>query len=65
MKMFLLQEAKRRAVSIKRFARTNPVHSSDSSGYGSLGSNGSYEHCISIASSSDSSGNCAEEIQQN
>ncbi|TFK13699.1 dystrotelin [Platysternon megacephalum] len=42
-----------------------PVHSNDSSGYGSLSSNGSYEHYISKASSSDSSGNCAEEIQQN
>ncbi|NXT29173.1 PER3 protein, partial [Syrrhaptes paradoxus] len=41
-----------------------PVHSSVSSGYGSLGSNGSYEHYISIASSSDSNGNCAEEIQE-
>ncbi|XP_010213375.1 PREDICTED: period circadian protein homolog 3 [Tinamus guttatus] len=41
-----------------------PVHSNVSSGYGSLGSNGSYEHYISIASSSDSAGNCAEEIQE-
>ncbi|NWU59555.1 PER3 protein, partial [Dromas ardeola] len=41
-----------------------PVHSNVSSGYGSLGSNGSYEHYISIASSSDSSGNCAEEVQE-
>ncbi|KAM9116186.1 LOW QUALITY PROTEIN: period circadian protein homolog 3 [Pangshura tecta] len=41
-----------------------PVHSNDSSGYGSLGSNGSYEHCISIVSSSDSSGNCAEETAE-
>ncbi|XP_069638968.1 period circadian protein homolog 3 isoform X2 [Haliaeetus albicilla] len=41
-----------------------PVHSNVSSGYGSLGSNGSYEHYISIASSSDSNGNCAEEIQE-
>ncbi|XP_071431892.1 period circadian protein homolog 3 isoform X2 [Pithys albifrons albifrons] len=41
-----------------------PVHSNVSSGYGSLGSNGSYEHYISIASSSDSNGNCAEETQE-
>ncbi|KFV15353.1 Period circadian protein 3, partial [Tauraco erythrolophus] len=41
-----------------------PVHSNVSSGYGSLGSNGSYEQYISIASSSDSNGNCAEEIQE-
>ncbi|XP_068771795.1 period circadian protein homolog 3 isoform X2 [Struthio camelus] len=41
-----------------------PVHSNVSSGYGSLGSNGSYEHYVSIASSSDSNGNCAEEIQE-
>uniref|UniRef100_A0A8D0H7B3 Period circadian regulator 3 n=1 Tax=Sphenodon punctatus TaxID=8508 RepID=A0A8D0H7B3_SPHPU len=41
-----------------------PVHSNGSSGYGSLGSNGSYEHYISIASSSDSSGKCVEEIQR-
>ncbi|OXB78091.1 UNVERIFIED_CONTAM: hypothetical protein H355_007233 [Colinus virginianus] len=41
-----------------------PVHSSVSSGYGSLGSSGSYEHYISIASSSDSNGNCAEETQE-
>ncbi|NXQ80978.1 PER3 protein, partial [Nyctibius grandis] len=41
-----------------------PVHSNVSSGYGSLGSNGSYEHYISMASSSDSNGNCAEEVQE-
>ncbi|NXV19235.1 PER3 protein, partial [Cepphus grylle] len=41
-----------------------PVYSNVSSGYGSLGSNGSYEHYISIASSSDSNGNCAEEVQE-
>ncbi|NXE94102.1 PER3 protein, partial [Menura novaehollandiae] len=41
-----------------------PVHSNVSSGYGSLGSSGSYEHYISIASSSDSNGNCAEEMQE-
>ncbi|NWV14531.1 PER3 protein, partial [Ptilonorhynchus violaceus] len=41
-----------------------PVHSNVSSGYGSLGSSGSYDHYISIASSSDSNGNCAEEIQE-
>ncbi|XP_035413557.1 period circadian protein homolog 3 isoform X5 [Cygnus atratus] len=41
-----------------------PVHSSISSGYDSLGSSGSYEHYISIASSSDSNGNCAEETQE-
>ncbi|XP_030363902.1 period circadian protein homolog 3 isoform X4 [Strigops habroptila] len=41
-----------------------PVHSNVSSGYGSRGSNGSYEHYMSIASSSDSNGNCAEDIQE-
>ncbi|XP_065593957.1 period circadian protein homolog 3 [Cyrtonyx montezumae] len=41
-----------------------PVHSNVSSGYGSLGSSGSYEHYISMASSSDSNGNCAEETQE-
>ncbi|XP_007492170.2 period circadian protein homolog 3 isoform X1 [Monodelphis domestica] len=41
-----------------------PVHVGGSSGYGSLGSNGSQEHYISIASSSESSGNCVEEIQK-
>ncbi|XP_009080771.1 PREDICTED: period circadian protein homolog 3 [Acanthisitta chloris] len=41
-----------------------PVHSNVSSGYGSLGSSGSQEHYISIASSSDSNGNCAEEVQE-
>ncbi|XP_072210398.1 period circadian protein homolog 3 isoform X1 [Excalfactoria chinensis] len=41
-----------------------PVHSNVSSGYGSLGSNGSYEHYISVASSSDSNGNGAEETQE-
>ncbi|XP_051521587.1 period circadian protein homolog 2-like isoform X2 [Myxocyprinus asiaticus] len=34
-----------------------PVHSMGSSGYGSHGSNGSHEHLLSIASSSDSNGN--------
>lgn len=43
---------------------TQPVHSNVSSGYGSLGSSGSYEHYISVASSSDSNGNCAEETQE-
>ncbi|KAM4646936.1 period circadian protein homolog 3 isoform 7-T7 [Amazona ochrocephala] len=41
-----------------------PVHSNVSSGYGSRGSNGSYEHYMSIASSSDSNGNCAEDTQE-
>uniref|UniRef100_A0A8B9ZZ25 PAS domain-containing protein n=1 Tax=Anas zonorhyncha TaxID=75864 RepID=A0A8B9ZZ25_9AVES len=41
-----------------------PVHSSISSGYDSLGSSGSYEHYISISSSSDSNGNCADETQE-
>ncbi|XP_029471862.1 LOW QUALITY PROTEIN: period circadian protein homolog 2 [Rhinatrema bivittatum] len=34
-----------------------PVHNSGSSGYGSLGSNGSREHLMSVTSSSDSNGN--------
>ncbi|XP_024077382.1 period circadian protein homolog 2 isoform X2 [Terrapene carolina triunguis] len=38
-----------------------PVHNSGSSGYGSLGSNASHEHLMSIASSSDSNGNNNEE----
>ncbi|XP_032970257.1 period circadian protein homolog 3 isoform X1 [Rhinolophus ferrumequinum] len=41
-----------------------PVHVSASSGYGSLGSSGSQEHHISIASSSDSSGQCVEDGQK-
>ncbi|XP_042637114.1 period circadian protein homolog 3 [Orycteropus afer afer] len=41
-----------------------PVHVTASSGYGSLGSSGSQEHYISIASSSESSGHCGEEIQK-
>ncbi|XP_061458187.1 period circadian protein homolog 3 isoform X2 [Rhineura floridana] len=41
-----------------------PVHSNGSSGYGSLVSNRSYEHYISVASSSDSNGNGVEEIQR-
>ncbi|XP_075406732.1 period circadian protein homolog 3 isoform X2 [Tenrec ecaudatus] len=41
-----------------------PVHTSTSSGYGSLGSSGSQERCISIASSSESSGQCVEEMQK-
>uniref|UniRef100_A0A8C8RJ48 Period circadian protein homolog 2 n=1 Tax=Pelusios castaneus TaxID=367368 RepID=A0A8C8RJ48_9SAUR len=40
-----------------------PVHNSGSSGYGSLGSNGSHEHLMSVASSSDSNGNNNEETQ--
>lgn len=38
-----------------------PVHNNGSSGYGSLGSNGSHEHYISAASSSDSNGNLWED----
>uniref|UniRef100_A0A8C9YGX4 Period circadian clock 3 n=1 Tax=Sander lucioperca TaxID=283035 RepID=A0A8C9YGX4_SANLU len=38
-----------------------PVHNNGSSGYGSLGSNGSHEHYISMASSSDSNGNLWED----
>ncbi|KAF5901053.1 period circadian protein 3-like isoform X1, partial [Clarias magur] len=38
-----------------------PVHTNGSSGYSSLGSNGSHEHYISMASSSDSNGNLWEE----
>ncbi|XP_059944894.1 period circadian protein homolog 3 isoform X6 [Mesoplodon densirostris] len=41
-----------------------PVHGSTSSGYGSLGSSGSQERHLSIASSSESSGRCAEEVQE-
>ncbi|XP_015264611.1 PREDICTED: period circadian protein homolog 3 [Gekko japonicus] len=41
-----------------------PVHSNGSSGYGSLVSNGSYEHYISVTSSSDSNANCVEETQK-
>ncbi|XP_008104509.1 period circadian protein homolog 2 [Anolis carolinensis] len=41
-----------------------PVHNSGSSGYGSLGSNGSHEHLMSVASSSDSNGNNNEDIQR-
>ncbi|XP_061075147.1 period circadian protein homolog 3 isoform X2 [Conger conger] len=38
-----------------------PVHNHGSSGYGSLGSNGSHEPYISVASSSDSNGNLWED----
>lgn len=38
-----------------------PVHNNGSSGYGSLGSNGSHEHYISVGSSSDSNGNLWED----
>ncbi|KAM6927815.1 period circadian protein homolog 3 [Xenentodon cancila] len=38
-----------------------PVHNNGSSGYGSLGSNGSHEQYISFASSSDSNGNLWED----
>ncbi|KAJ7324911.1 hypothetical protein JRQ81_017931 [Phrynocephalus forsythii] len=41
-----------------------PVHNSGSSGYGSLGSNGSHEHLMSVASSSDSNGNNNEDMQR-
>ncbi|XP_059185156.1 LOW QUALITY PROTEIN: period circadian protein homolog 3 [Centropristis striata] len=41
-----------------------PVHNNGSSGYGSLGSNGSHEHYISVASSSDSNGNLWEDSQR-
>uniref|UniRef100_A0A672U577 Period circadian protein homolog 2 n=1 Tax=Strigops habroptila TaxID=2489341 RepID=A0A672U577_STRHB len=41
-----------------------PVHNSGSSGYGSLGSNGSHEHLMSVASSSDSTGNNNEETHK-
>uniref|UniRef100_A0A671VLQ4 Period circadian clock 3 n=1 Tax=Sparus aurata TaxID=8175 RepID=A0A671VLQ4_SPAAU len=41
-----------------------PVHNNGSSGYGSLGSNGSHEHYISVASSSDSNGNLWEDAQR-
>ncbi|XP_066493044.1 period circadian protein homolog 3 isoform X2 [Tiliqua scincoides] len=40
-----------------------PVHSNGSSGCGSLVSN-EHEHYISVASSSDSNGNCVEEMQK-
>ncbi|XP_073437409.1 period circadian protein homolog 2-like isoform X2 [Dendrobates tinctorius] len=41
-----------------------PVHNSSSSGYGSLGSNGSHENPMSGASSSDSNGNLNEDIKE-
>ncbi|OXB83520.1 UNVERIFIED_CONTAM: hypothetical protein H355_006367 [Colinus virginianus] len=41
-----------------------PVHNSGSSGYGSLGSNGSHEHLMSVASSSDSAGNNNDDTQK-
>ncbi len=40
---------------------SQPVHNNGSSGYGSLGSNGSHEHYISVESSSDSNGNLWED----
>ncbi|XP_037010120.2 period circadian protein homolog 3 isoform X3 [Artibeus jamaicensis] len=41
-----------------------PVHVSASSGYGSLGSSGSQEQHVSVASSSESSGPCREDAQK-
>ncbi|XP_047397260.1 period circadian protein homolog 3 isoform X2 [Sciurus carolinensis] len=41
-----------------------PIHSSASSGYGSPGSSGSQEQQVSVVSSSESSGPCAEEAQK-
>ncbi|KAJ8400265.1 hypothetical protein AAFF_G00399590 [Aldrovandia affinis] len=41
-----------------------PVHNNGSSGYGSLGSNGSHEHYISVGSSSDSNGNLWEDTHR-
>ncbi|XP_053776119.1 period circadian protein homolog 3 isoform X4 [Desmodus rotundus] len=41
-----------------------PVHMSASSGYGSLGSSGSQEQHVSVASSSESSGPCGEDAQK-
>uniref|UniRef100_A0A3Q2TR03 Period circadian clock 3 n=1 Tax=Fundulus heteroclitus TaxID=8078 RepID=A0A3Q2TR03_FUNHE len=38
-----------------------PVHNNGSSGYGSLGSNGSHEHYVGFASSSESNGNLWED----
>lgn len=43
---------------------SQPIHMSTSSGYGSLGSSGSQEHQVSVASSSESSGHCTEEAQK-
>lgn len=40
------------------------MHNNGSSGYGSLGSNGSHEHYISVASSSDSNGNLWEDTHR-
>ncbi|XP_063298406.1 period circadian protein homolog 2-like [Pelobates fuscus] len=40
-----------------------PVHNSSSSGYGSLGSNGSHENPMSAGSSSDSNGNLNEDVK--
>ncbi|XP_039611534.1 period circadian protein homolog 2 [Polypterus senegalus] len=41
-----------------------PVHNNGSSGYGSLGSNGSHEHLMSVASSSESNGNLNDDSQK-
>ncbi|XP_074045777.1 period circadian protein homolog 2 isoform X2 [Macrotis lagotis] len=41
-----------------------PVHNSGSSGYGSLGSNGSHEHLMSQTSSSDSNGHHHEDLRK-
>ncbi|KAG8580534.1 hypothetical protein GDO81_007325 [Engystomops pustulosus] len=41
-----------------------PVHNSGSSGYGSLGSNGSHENPMSGASSSDSNGNLNDDVKE-
>ncbi|KAI1892484.1 hypothetical protein AGOR_G00133890 [Albula goreensis] len=41
-----------------------PVHNNGSSGYGSMGSNGSHEPYVSMASSSDSNGNAWEDTHR-
>lgn len=48
-------------VHLPQFSPLQPVHNNGSSGYGSLGSNGSHEPYISVASSSDSNGNLWED----
>ncbi|NXW04654.1 PER3 protein, partial [Fregetta grallaria] len=62
--VFIIGRHKVRTSPLNEDVFAAKFHSNVSSGYGSLGSNGSYEPYISIASSSDSNGNCAEEIQE-
>lgn len=59
------KKKKKKNLLVRSFSLSRqPVHNNGSSGYGSLGSNGSHEHYISVASSSDSNGNLWEDTHR-